>query len=130
MKNSYDADAKEVKVRFINANVEGGKLLISDDGVGMTKKQLKDGFMKISSTDKIHSPKSEKFGRTKAGRKGIGRFATQRLGNQLVIITQTLEAPKALKLTINWDDYKIDSKQSKVQFDSMIKQFDLIIFFR
>jgi signal transduction histidine kinase len=108
IKNAYDADAKIVDVKFINSNVFGGTLKIIDDGVGMTREQLKKGFMTISSSDKIHNPISEKFKRSKAGRKGIGRFATHRLGRRLTIITQTLKSEKALKLTINWDEYVID----------------------
>lgn len=109
IKNAYDADAISVDVKFINSNEPGGTLKIIDTGLGMTRSQLEDGFMTISSTDKIHNPKSERFKRKKAGRKGIGRFATQRLGKKLTIITQTKKAAKALKLTIEWDNYKIDT---------------------
>lgn len=109
IKNSYDADASFVDVKFINTKNIGGTLRIIDNGLGMTINQLIKGFMTISSTDKIHNPKSEKFKRSKAGRKGIGRFATQRLGRQLTIITQTKESLNALKLIIDWDDYKIDT---------------------
>jgi DNA topoisomerase VI subunit B len=89
IKNSYDADATVVDADFIDSYQSGGTLIISDNGTGMTENQLINGFMRISSTDKIHNPTSEIFKRTKAGRKGIGRFATQRLGEQLTIITQT-----------------------------------------
>jgi hypothetical protein len=55
----------------------------------MTRDQLINGFMRLSSSDKIHNPISDKYKRTRAGRKGIGRFATQRLGSKLTIITHT-----------------------------------------
>jgi len=109
IKNAYDADARNVDVDFIQTNKIGGSLIIHDDGVGMTMKQLRDGFMTISSTDKIHNPVSERYRRNKAGRKGIGRFATQRLGKKLTIITQTLESDQAIELTIEWDSYEIDT---------------------
>ncbi|MEO7048150.1 MAG: sensor histidine kinase [Ferruginibacter sp.] len=115
VKNAYDADANKVEVEFIETLEPGGTLVIKDDGVGMTLEQLKSGFMTISSTDKIHNPKSAKYQRNKAGRKGIGRFATQRLGKKLTIITQTFNNDVAIKLTINWDDYKIDSELIKIQ---------------
>jgi signal transduction histidine kinase len=109
VKNSYDADATVVDVKFINSNEIGGTLKIIDNGLGMSRDELERGFMTISSTDKIHNPKSLRYERSKAGRKGIGRFATHRLGQKLTIITQTKESEKALKLSINWDDYKIDT---------------------
>lgn len=36
IKNSYDADATVVDVDFINAFTQGGSLIISDNGLGMT----------------------------------------------------------------------------------------------
>lgn len=108
IKNAYDADANEVTLTFINSEVEGGTLIIDDDGHGMDMDSLRNGFMRISSTDKIHTPVSPKFNRKRAGRKGIGRFATHRLGRKLIITTQTQNSESALQLTINWEDYAID----------------------
>ncbi|WP_296621551.1 ATP-binding protein [Marivirga sp.] len=109
VKNAYDADATTVDLFFENCDQVGGHLTIKDNGLGMTREQLIKGFMTISSSDKIHNPKSPRYTRTRAGQKGIGRFATQRIGQILTIITQTLHAEKALKVTINWDRYEMDS---------------------
>ena len=89
VKNSYDADAKKVILRFENSDSIGGTLAIDDDGIGMTREQLVTGFMRISSTDKLHNPLSERYKRKRSGQKGIGRFAVQRLGGKLTITTQT-----------------------------------------
>jgi hypothetical protein len=56
IKNAYDADARNVNVYFKNSNVIGGALEICDDGLGMDEGQLINGFMRISSSDKIHLP--------------------------------------------------------------------------
>lgn len=116
IKNAYDADATVVDVDFIDSYQKGGTLVISDNGIGMTEDQLINGFMRISSADKIHNPVSERFKRTKAGRKGIGRFATQRLGTRLIIVTQTLEASHATKIVIEWSKYEIDIELSSIKF--------------
>ena len=116
IKNAYDADATVVDVDFMDTQKNGGTLIITDNGLGMTENQLINGFMRISSTDKYHNPKSERFKRTRAGKKGIGRFATQRLGEQLTIITQTKTSTKALKLTIDWNQYVRDTDLSSVTF--------------
>jgi signal transduction histidine kinase len=108
VKNSYDADAKKVTLKFEDSDSIGGTLFIEDDGLGMTKEQLVNGFMRISSTDKLRNPLSERFNRKRAGQKGIGRFAVQRLGEKLTITTQTLEDDFALVLTINWNKYQGD----------------------
>lgn len=108
IKNAYDADATVVDLIFENAWNKGGVLTIEDNGHGMNREQLVNGFMRLSSSDKIHNPVSEKYKRQKAGKKGIGRFATQRLGNKLTIITQTIQSQEALKVVVNWDDFETD----------------------
>lgn len=110
VKNSYDADAIEVRLTFINSSNTGGTLIISDNGTGMNREQLINGFMRISSTDKIRNPFSTIYNRKRAGQKGIGRFSVQRLGEKLTIITQTENEDKALKLTIDWEKYAKDSE--------------------
>lgn len=114
VKNAYDADASEVILTFIDSNELGGVLNIKDNGDGMSREELIDGFMRISSTDKIHNPYSKIFKRKRAGQKGIGRFAVQRLGSTLTIITQTENAESALKLTINWESYKKDKDLASI----------------
>ncbi len=108
VKNAFDADATEVNLVFENAWNVGGTLTIEDNGTGMTKDQLINGFMRLSSSDKIHNPISEKYKRTRAGRKGIGRFATQRLGSKLTIITHTSKSESSIKISINWNDFETD----------------------
>ncbi len=109
VKNAYDADAKEVVLTFENSDTTGGTLTIEDDGVGMTREQLVNGFMRISSTDKLHNPLSIRYNRKRSGQKGIGRFAVQRLGEKLTIISQTKETNDAIELTIEWKNYKGDT---------------------
>lgn len=109
VKNSFDADATEVKLTFVNSDIVGGILIIEDNGAGMTRNELVNGFMKISSTGKVHEPLSPLYKRKRAGQKGIGRFAVQRLGDRLVISTQVKETSKTLTLDINWNDYVQDT---------------------
>lgn len=122
IKNSYDADATIVDVDFIGTSVAGGSLVISDNGIGMTEQQLVNGFMRISSTDKLHNPMSLRFNRTKAGKKGIGRFAAQRLGERLIITTQTKDAVNAIRIEIDWNAYTIDRDLTSITFPIEIVQ--------
>lgn len=114
VKNAYDADAKNVKLIYVNAWNKGGTLEIIDDGTGMNKEELVNGFMKLSSSDKIHNPISNKYQRIRAGRKGIGRFATQRLGDKLTIITQKANLDYALKISIDWEKFASDIDLSSI----------------
>jgi len=105
VKNAYDADATKVQILFKDSNKSGGTLEIHDNGSGMTKEQLINGFMRLSSSEKLHFPLSPKYNRKRAGKKGIGRFSAQRLGQKLTIITQTIDSTEALKITIYWDEF-------------------------
>ena len=108
VKNAYDADATTVNLKFENSDNVGGTLFIEDNGTGMNREQLINGFMSISSTDKLHNTLSDKYKRKRAGQKGIGRFAVQRLGMKLTITTQTENDDSALVLSIDWDNYSND----------------------
>ena len=109
VKNAYDADANEVRLIFSRSDKPGGRLLVEDDGNGMTRDQLMNGFMRLASPDKVNNPVSPRLKRQRAGRKGIGRFAAQRLGTDLTLITQTESSPTALTLRIDWS--KFDNEQ-------------------
>lgn len=105
IKNAFDADAVNVDVIFKNTATAGGTLEIIDSGLGMSREQLINGFMRISTPDKVAEPTSPRFGRQRAGRKGIGRFAAQRLGKWLTITTQQEHAETALQITIDWEKF-------------------------
>lgn len=137
VKNAYDADATKVNIRFENSDDIGGTLYIIDNGTGMTREQLINGFMRISSTSKIHNPLSDIYKRKRAGQKGIGRFAVQRLGEKLTITTQTADSDNALVVTINWNDYsndidllavnnKIHTKSNKTQESGTVLKIELL----
>ncbi len=105
IKNSYDADASLVELVFSNTATAGGTLEIIDDGHGMDKEDLIRGFMTLSSNNKVNNPTSPRYGRTRAGKKGIGRFATQRLGEVLEIYTKTIEDKEGKYVKIEWDKF-------------------------
>jgi hypothetical protein len=104
VKNGFDADATAVDVVFEKSGPTAA-LEIRDNGSGMTRRELTHGFMRLAGDLKVQSPRSPRFGRKRAGRKGIGRFAAQRLGEQLVLTTQTEAAPVALRLSVDWREF-------------------------
>lgn len=103
IKNAYDADATEVRILFENHQEAGGKLIISDDGLGMSATTIKQTWMRISTDDKLKTPVSELYKRKKAGKKGIGRFAVQRLGKCLILETELEGQTTGLRVHFKWD---------------------------
>jgi signal transduction histidine kinase len=104
VKNGFDADATQVDVVFEGSG-PSAVLEIRDNGSGMTRRELVQGFMRLASNLKVQSPRSPRFGRWRAGRKGIGRFAAQRLGDRLVLTTRTEAASVALRLNVDWRQF-------------------------
>ena len=101
VKNSFDADARSVTV-----TLERDALTIEDDGIGMNRDELVDGFLRLASTLKVHEPTSRIFKRQRAGRKGIGRFSTQRLGRVLCLKTWVDANVPGIELVVDWRKFE------------------------
>lgn len=106
VKNAFDADATKVTLTFRNAYNEGGVLEIADNGHGMTREEIVNGFMRLSTDEKLRHPVSPRYKRVRAGAKGIGRFAAERLGHRLILITRTSRAKKGLRVNFDWDAFE------------------------
>lgn len=104
IKNSYDADASWVQVKFKNLNKSGTGLEINensiieieDDGIGMTFDIIRDSWMNPASPykyikKKMGEGRTEK-GRIMQGEKGIGRYAAFKLGSTVEIFTRAKQA--------------------------------------
>jgi signal transduction histidine kinase len=102
IKNAYDADATTVDIKFQNYAWPGGTLVIKDNGSGMTAETIKSTWMRLSTNDKAEHPKSPIFERPRAGRKGIGRFAVQRLGYRLTLESGCEGDSEGIRVTFNW----------------------------
>ena len=103
IKNAYDADATEVIIEFKNYTKPGGQVIIQDDGHGMTADQIRNNWMRISTNDKEMNPVSPGYQRPRAGKKGIGRFAVERLGKELILETCVKGHNEGHKVNFNWD---------------------------
>ena len=87
IKNSYDADATKVIVHGENLDdPERGRIVILDNGIGMTRDLFTSGFLRIASRLKDQGPKrSPVFGRRYTGFKGVGRLAAHKLARRLEV---------------------------------------------
>lgn len=107
IKNAYDADASECRVKF-----DGERVEVSDDGHGMTEEEFIQNWMHIATPDKQRRRQSCRYKRTVTGSKGIGRFAVRFLGRKLRLET-VAEDPSSggrktlLQISFDWE--KIDA---------------------
>lgn len=113
VKNSYDADATEVTVRFLTEQPVP-TMEITDNGSGMTKADLVQGFLRLASDNKVSEPLSPKYHRRRAGRKGIGRFSAHRLGDRLILTTRHEAESTGWQLDVNWADFARGAELSSI----------------
>lgn len=121
VKNSYDANATEVKIDFFK-----NKITIKDNGLGMSKEDISSKWMKIGTNNKrntTHSP--EPFNRVFLGEKGIGRFAIEKIADLITLETKQEDINIIHKLVIDWSVYKnaADEKNSQL-FTSMLNKYE------
>lgn len=118
VKNSYDAYANHVTLTF-----NDDELIISDNGKGMSKSDLKEKWFAVaysakkdgtedSDTTRLSHLNNLRSKRYYAGAKGVGRFSCDRLGNDLELITTNLVSNQTFKLNIDWEKFELDAKQS------------------
>ena len=105
VKNSYDAFARNVWLRFCDDSSLGAFLGIEDDGHGMTKEIIEEVWCLVATPYKKQNPvvKSGKKVRRVAGEKGLGRLSVARLGERLHMLTQAPGAP-CWEVNVNWSD--------------------------
>lgn len=87
VKNSYDADARTVRITFLpSLDSKAGHIVFEDDGHGMTLFDIQEKWMEPATSDKKQR-KVSPGGRALLGSKGIGRFAVARLGETLELVS-------------------------------------------
>lgn len=107
VKNAFDADATKVTVTLNGAKVKTGSVIVSDNGVGMTFEDIAQKWMRIATPDKVDAAVSLKFKRSRTGAKGIGRFASRRLGSTMVLtsIANRKGKKERTEVTFAWEDF-------------------------
>lgn len=115
VKNSIDAKAKKINL-YVYSSISLQDLpdfsgvselvapylgkpafLVEDDGIGMTDDVLQNGFLTIGTNIKETEEGT-------LGEKGIGRLATQRLGNALLIDTCSADEKHSSFMFIDWNE--------------------------
>jgi len=115
IKNAYDADATEVVVlgEYLNDPLRG-RIIVKDDGLGMSAGEFENGFLRIAGRSKLTKDRrSAVFGRRFTGEKGVGRLAAHKLATKVEVSSRKAgDAPRgarelppavsAFKAAINW----------------------------
>lgn len=126
VKNSFDAHAKNVIITF-----EESKIIIADDGKGMSKDELQNKWLALAysakkdgSEDSENEDSEERNSsyrdeiqkkRFYAGAKGIGRFSCDRLGKKLILYSKREIDKNVNQLNIDWADFENNDKEDFIK---------------
>ncbi|MCQ2312252.1 MAG: ATP-binding protein [Paludibacteraceae bacterium] len=129
VKNCYDANATEVKLSFlaVNPKSDEGRILIEDNGIGMTEKDIKDKWMVIGTSSKRRNTISPApFCRRVVGKKGVGRFAVDKLGAKMILRSKQKGEEWWNCLETDWSKYAIEEEQqmSNLEEATLFTDFD------
>jgi signal transduction histidine kinase len=123
VKNCYDANSTRVDVIFENVSSinPNSKIIIKDNGYGMNFTDIRDKWMVIGTSNKRKEPYSpEPFKRRCVGEKGIGRFAVDKLGDKVNIITKKAGASQKLNVEIDWNKYETSVRQLDEEITAIV----------
>lgn len=106
VKNAYDADSPEVSVLFKNIlDSKNAVIEIRDSGEGMSLDTILNVWFEPASNHQAvkrgKGKRSSRFKRLPLGEKGVGRFAVQKLGNNISLITRQKDSPEFC-IEIDW----------------------------
>jgi signal transduction histidine kinase len=104
IKNAYDADSPRITLEFKREGDSFGSIILQDWGTGMDADAVENRWLMLGTDFKEREPVSKK-GRVRAGAKGIGRFALDRLGELGELETFQSEDADGLRLAIDWSKY-------------------------
>lgn len=102
-KKRYLPDKDQDRLRRILFSYN--RIIVADNGSGMSLDIVKDAWMYIGTSNKEHNSRSEK-GRIKTGAKGIGRFALDKLSIQSLMYTKDSLAQEVLSWNMDWNQFE------------------------
>jgi signal transduction histidine kinase len=120
VKNAYDADAEVVSIWFAGLGTPTARMVIEDNGHGMTESELRQHWLCIGTDNKQQAGKSSSKKRIQTGEKGLGRLGLDRLCRRTILQSVRYREPEpgepaemfpqvksgAIELDIFWDRYQ------------------------
>jgi len=98
--NSYDADAKEVKILLSDSGDK--EIVVSDDGHGMSFNEINESFLTIGRNRRVKNSTDESpNGRKVIGKKGLGKLSFFGIAHEIEIMT--VKDNKKNSFVMDWD---------------------------
>jgi hypothetical protein len=108
--NSFDADASQVD---IHVKPDADRIIVSDDGTGLSRKEFEDHFGHVSESHKRDSGDCTEKGRPKVGRIGIGFIAANELCEEMEIVSTKKGSTDLLQVVVDFRKMRDPLKQRR-----------------
>ena len=98
--NAWDADAGNVSIQFISL---GDKIVIVDDGIGMTQADLNEKYLRVGYRRRDEDPTVGRVtakGRPVMGRKGLGKLSLFSIANTIEVQSFKDGAAQGFTMTV------------------------------
>jgi len=115
--NSYDAEATKVEV-FVKPDAD--RIVISDDGVGMSKAEFVKHFERVSESHKRDTSDTTDSGRPKVGKIGIGFIAANELCDLMEIISTQTGSTELLRVEVNFKQMRLEPAERRRRDDGEV----------
>jgi len=103
--NAYDAGATQVDIKLYDNVPDKKRIVISDNGEGMSYEEVKDNFLVIGRKRRDTDQSRENaLGRKITGKKGLGKLALFGIGKTITIETSKEGASQITSFTLDWDN--------------------------
>jgi hypothetical protein len=109
VKNAHDADASSVVISFTGVAEGDGEIIVSDDGTGMSLETLLGSWMEPAGSTKTAGQRTTAKGRRVLGEKGVGRFAADKIGSHLELISRQKGGTTEVHASFDWDSFNDES---------------------
>ncbi len=123
IKNSYDADATYSNVHLEDIDKKDlGSITIKDNGSGMNYQLIIEHWLEPGTDYKKglveRKIRSNIYNRLPLGEKGIGRFGSHKLGQEIVIYSKT-DFNNEVEINIDWKDFQEEKYLDNVPISIM-----------
>ncbi len=107
VKNAYDADSPDVTVTMSQVDDQkGGSIVVEDRGTGMDHDTVTNVWLEPGTDyrgeQRQRGKRTPIFGRLPLGEKGVGRFASHKLGTRVKLVTRKVNSPEVV-VEIDWE---------------------------
>lgn len=118
--NSYDACSNNVNIRLYDNDPDNKRIIIEDDGIGMSFDEINDFFLRIGRNRRKEGFMKTNCERTATGKKGLGKLALFGIGDRIII--ETIQDFNSVNFILDWNEILNSNHTYTPKFEKAISK--------